>query len=413
MKGKLLTGNSAAAWGARLARVDYVPAFPITPQTEIIESLATWIDAGEMDARLVTLESEHSMITAAGAAAATGVRVFSATSSQGLLYGMEMIYTVAGWRAPFVLVNVSRGLATPLTLEPDHNDIMAARDSGHLQIHCATCQEVLDTILMAYRLAEDKRVRLPVIVNLDGFYLSFTREPVEIPPMEQVDRFLPPFDPGNIRFRASAPISQASATLGAAPYSYFRYENHLAALGALAVHDEVVRSFAEIFGRTYEAVEGYRMDDAEYAFVMVGSFATKAKDAVDQLRAAGWRIGLLRPRVLRPFPEDPMVRALAGKKGVAVIDQNISMGKGGVLHTELASILYGRQDGRPVLVSFVGGLGGRDISPEEFFEMASVTKRAADTGKIPPPRLLYTETELREVRKMQAIAHVERTEERQ
>ena len=413
MKGKLLTGNSAAAWGARLARVDYVPAFPITPQTEIIESLATWIDAGEMDARLVTLESEHSMITAAGAAAATGVRVFSATSSQGLLYGMEMIYTVAGWRAPFVLVNVSRGLATPLTLEPDHNDIMAARDSGHLQIHCATCQEVLDTILMAYRLAEDKRVRLPVIVNLDGFYLSFTREPVEIPPMEQVDRFLPPFDPGNIRFRASAPISQAGATLGAAPYSYFRYENHLAALGALAVHDEVVRSFAEIFGRTYEAVEGYRMDDAEYAFVMVGSFATKAKDAVDQLRAAGWRIGLLRPRVLRPFPEDPMVRALAGKKGVAVIDQNISMGKGGVLHTELASILYGRQDGRPVLVSFVGGLGGRDISPEEFFEMASVTKRAADTGKIPPPRLLYTETELREVRKMQAIAHVERTEERQ
>ena len=413
MKGKLLTGNSAAAWGARLARVDYVPAFPITPQTEIIESLATWIDAGEMDARLVTLESEHSMITAAGAAAATGVRVFSATSSQGLLYGMEMIYTVAGWRAPFVLVNVSRGLATPLTLEPDHNDIMAARDSGHLQIHCATCQEVLDTILMAYRLAEDKRVRLPVIVNLDGFYLSFTREPVEIPPMEQVDRFLPPFDPGNIRFRASAPISQAGATLGAAPYSYFRYENHLAALGALAVHDEVVRSFAEIFGRTYEAVEGYRMDDAEYAFVMVGSFATKAKDAVDQLRAAGWRIGLLRPRVLRPFPEDPMVRALAGKKGVAVIDQNISMGKGGVLHTELASILYGRQDGRPVLVSFVGGLGGRDISPEEFFEMASVTKRAADTGKVPPPRLLYTETELREVRKMQAIAHVERTEERQ
>jgi pyruvate ferredoxin oxidoreductase alpha subunit len=413
MKGKLLTGNGAAAWGARLARVDYVPAFPITPQTEIIESLATWIDAGEMDARLVTLESEHSMITAAGAAAATGVRVFSATSSQGLLYGMEMIYTVAGWRAPFVLVNVSRGLATPLTLEPDHNDIMAARDSGQLQIHCATCQEVLDTILMAYRLAEDKRVRLPVIVNLDGFYLSFTREPVEIPPMEQVDRFLPPFDPGNIRFRASAPISQAGATLGAAPYSYFRYENHLAALGALAVHDEVVRSFAEIFGRTYEAVEGYRMDDSEYAFVMVGSFATKAKDAVDQLRAAGWRIGLLRPRVLRPFPEDPMVRALAGKKGVAVIDQNISMGKGGVLHTELASILYGRQDGRPVLVSFVGGLGGRDISPEEFFEMASVTKRAADTGKIPPPRLLYTETELREVRKMQAIAHVEWTEERQ
>ena len=155
----LLTGNGAAAWGARLAGADYVPAFPITPQTEIIETIANWIDHGEMDARMVTLESEHSMITAAGAAAATGVRVFSATSSQGLLYGMEMLYTVAGWRAPFVLVNVSRGLSSPVTLEPDHNDILAARDSGFLQIHCASCQEVLDSTLIAYRLAEDERVR--------------------------------------------------------------------------------------------------------------------------------------------------------------------------------------------------------------------------------------------------------------
>lgn len=167
----LLTGNGAAAWGARLASVDYIPAFPITPQTEIIEKLANWIDSDEMEAKLVTLESEHSMITAAGAAAATGVRVFSATSSQGLLYGMEMLYSVAGWRAPFVLVNVSRGLSAPLTLEPDHNDILAARDCGFLQIHCSTCQEVLDTVLMAYKLGEDGRIRLPVIVNLDGFYL--------------------------------------------------------------------------------------------------------------------------------------------------------------------------------------------------------------------------------------------------
>ena len=195
----LLTGNGAAAWGARLARVDYVPAFPITPQTEIIETLSEWIDAGVMPGRLVTLESEHSMITAAGAAAATGVRVFTATSSQGLLYGMEMLYAAAGWRAPFVLVNVSRGLAAPITLEPDHNDIMAARDSGFLQIHCATCQEVLDATLIAFRLAEDRRVRLPVIVNLDGFYLSFTREAVEIPETGAVDAFLPPFDPGEHR----------------------------------------------------------------------------------------------------------------------------------------------------------------------------------------------------------------------
>ena len=162
MTRQLLTGNGAAAWGARLARAEYVPAFPITPQTEIIETLGKWIDRGEMPARLVTLESEHSMVTAAGAAAATGVRVFSATSSQGLLYALEMLYTVAGWRAPWVLVNVSRGLSAPITLEPDHNDLLAARDSGFLLLHCASCQEVIDTVLMAYRLGEDPRVRLPM-----------------------------------------------------------------------------------------------------------------------------------------------------------------------------------------------------------------------------------------------------------
>ncbi len=403
----LLTGNGAAAWGVRLAGVDYVPAFPITPQTEIIETISHWIDAGEMDCRMVTMESEHSMMTAAGAAASTGVRVFTATSSQGLLYALEMLYTVAGWRAPFVLVNVSRGLSAPITLEPDHNDILAARDSGFLQIHAATCQEVLDSVILAYRLAEDRRVRLPVIVNLDGFYLSFTREPVAIPDADAVRRFLGPFDPENIRFRASQPVSQAVAVLGGSPYSYFRYEMHLAALNGLKVYDEISDEFARDFGRRYDAVEAYRADDAELAFVMIGSFATKAVEAVDRLRDAGRRIGLVRPRLLRPFPEARLRELLLGKKGAAVIDQNISMGKGGVLFAELASALYGQKDA-PVLTSFIGGLGGRDISLEEFYEMAAVTRQAAETGQAPPPRLLYTEEEWREVRKLQAIAQAER-----
>ena len=410
MKRTLLTGNAAAAWAARLAGVDYVPAFPITPQTEIIETLANWIDSGEMAGRLVTLESEHSMITAAGAAAATGVRAFTATSSQGLLYGMEMLYTVSGWRAPFVLVNVSRGLSAPITLEPDHNDILAARDSGFLQIHCATCQEVLDSILIAYRLGEDERVRLPVIVNLDGFYLSFTREPVTIPDEEMARQFIGAFDPENVRFRASAPESQAVAVLGGGPYSYFRYETHLAAMNGLTAYDEIAREFSDRFGRSHPAVESYRSDDAEYLFVMLGSFATKAKEAVDRLREAGWAIGLITPRLLRPFPAQHLQQLLAGRKGVAVIDQNISMGMGGVLHTELASTLYGQADGPTVLASFIGALGGRDISSEEFFEMAKVVRRAAETGEIPPPRLLYTREELREVRKLQAIAQIERSE---
>ena len=274
MTRRLLTGNAAAAWGARLAATDYIPAFPITPQTEIIEALANWIDHNEMDARMVTLESEHSMITAAGTAAATGVRVFSATSSQGLLYAMEMLYTVAGWRAPFVLANVSRGLAAPITLEPDHNDIVAARDCGFLQIHCATCQEVLDNTLIAFRLAEDERIRLPVIVNLDGFYLSFTREPVELPDAAEAKTFVADFDAENIRFRASSPVSQAVAVLGGTPYSYFRYQTHLAAQNGLAVYAELCDKFNRQFGRQYGAIENYRTDDAELVFVMMGCFAT-------------------------------------------------------------------------------------------------------------------------------------------
>ena len=409
MTRRLLTGNGAAAWGARLARADYVPAFPITPQTEIIETLGGWIDAGELATRMVTLESEHSMITAAGAAASTGVRVFTATSSQGLLYAMEMLYTVAGWRAPFLLVNVSRGLATPITLEPDHNDILAARDSGFLQIHCATCQEVLDNVLIGYRLAEDPRVRLPVIVNLDGFYLSFTREPVDLPDAGAVDGFLPAFDAGNLGFRASAPVSQAVAAIGGGTYSYFRYETHMAAMNALEVYDEACGRFEQTFGRRYDAVEAHGVDDAEIVFVMMGSFATKAREAVERMRAAGWKIGLLRPRLLRPSPTRAFAEALTGKRAVAVIDQNLSLGHGGVLHTEVAAALYGRARA-PALLSFIGGLGGRDISIEEFFEIAKVARRAAETGDVPAPQLLYTETELREVRKLQAVAQVEREE---
>ena len=411
MSRTLITGNQAAAWGARLARADYVPAFPITPQTEIIETLAEWIERGEIDCRLVTMESEHSMVTAAGAAAATGVRVFSATSSQGLMYAMEMVFAVPGMRAPFVLVNVSRGLQTPITLEPDHTDVLAARDSGFLQIHCATCQEVLDQTLIAYRLAEDRRVRLPVIVNLDGFYLSFTREPVEIPDAAAVDRFLPGYDPETTRFRAGEPLSQAVVVLGSTPYSYFRYQNHLAALQGLPAYEEIAAEFAAAFGREYGALETYRSDGAEWVLFMIGSFATKAKDAVDRMRESGWSVGLVRPRLLRPFPEEPLRRALAGKRGVAVIDQNLSMGKGGVLHGELASALYGQPEAPPVLASFVGGLGGRDIAAEEFFEMVRVLQRAADEGRPPPPRLLFTADELREVRKLQAVAHAERSEE--
>lgn len=409
MTRKLLTGNSAAAWGARLARVDYIPAFPITPQTEIIEDLAAWIDRGEMDARLVTLESEHSMITAAAAAASSGVRAFTATSSQGLLYGMEMIYTVAGWRTPFVMVNVSRGLASPVTLESDHNDIMAARDSGFLQIHCATCQEIADSVLIAYRLAEHPDVRVPAIVNLDGFYLSFTREPVDLAEVSSASAFVGEYDPENIQFKGNSPLSQAMAVLGGGPYSYFRYETHLAVERALQVYDEIADEFAASFGRRYDMIECYCMDDAEYVFVMIGSFSTKARDAVDSLRAAGSKVGLLRPRLFRPLPKASIRQCLLDRRAVAVIDQNISMGMGGVLHSEFAGALYGMVNA-PLLASYIGGLGGRDISQQEFFAIAEELKQADKLGETPAPRLLYTQTEMTEMRKLQAIAQAEHAE---
>ena len=409
MTRKLLTGNSAAAWGARLACVDYIPAFPITPQTEIIEDLAGWIDRGEMDARMVTLESEHSMITAAGSAASSGVRAFTATSSQGLLYGMEMVYTVAGWRTPFVMVNVSRGLASPITLESDHNDIMAARDSGFLQIHCATCQEIADAVLIAYRLAEHPDVRMPAIVNLDGFYLSFTREPVDLAAASEARAFVGEYDPENLQFKGNSPLSQAMAVLGGGPYSYFRYEAHLAVQKALSVYDEIIDEFEDRFGRRYDMIDSYQMQDAEYVFVMLGSFSTKARDAVDSLRAAGWKAGLLRPRLFRPFPRQQIGQLLLGRRAVAVIDQNISMGMGGVLHSEFATALYGANDA-PLLASYIGGLGGRDISPQEFFAIADELRQADESGEAPAPRLLYTEHELTEMRKLQAIAQAEHAE---
>jgi pyruvate ferredoxin oxidoreductase alpha subunit len=263
---------------------------------------------------------------------------------------------------------------------------------------------------MAYRIAEDEKIRLPVIINLDGFYLSFTREPVELPDKETVDAFIPPFDAKNIKLRASMPESQAVAVLGGSPYSYFRYEMHLAAMNGLNVYESVAADFKRHFGREYTSVESYRTDDAEYLFVMMGSFATKAKEAVERLRDTGWKIGLLRPRLFRPFPASSFQKLCLGKKAIAVIDQNLSMGKGGVLHCELASALYGHDDMPKILASFIGGLGGRDISTEEFFEMANVIKRSFDEGSTPQPRLLYTDDELREIRKLQTIANVERSE---
>jgi pyruvate ferredoxin oxidoreductase alpha subunit len=412
VKREMLTGNKAAAWGVRLSEVDYIPTYPITPQTEIIETLAGWISEGQMGARFVTMDSEHSMITAAGAASAAGARSFTATSSQGLLYGFEMLYTVAGWRVPLVMVNVSRGLSAPITLEPDHNDILAARDSGFLSIHCETCQEVLDSVIMAYRLAEDEKVLLPAMVNMDGFYLSFTREPVEIPDLDAVREFLPPYRPKHAFFKASEHMAQGVAVLGGVGYTYFKYQMHLASRKALEVYRKVAGEFDSIFSRRYGPVEGYMLEDAEYVLVMAGSFSTLGKKAVNDAMRRGIKAGLLRVRLLRPFPSEEVRRALRGKRAAAVVDQNISIGMGGIIFSEVAAALYSLID-RPSLLSFIGCLGGKNISTREFEFIFDQMVRAGEKGGEEELEgenaeaeswLLYTEREWDEITNLKKIA---------
>ncbi len=405
--GRLMTGNAAAAWGARLSSVDYIPAYPITPQTEIIETLSEWIRKGEMDARLVQLESEHSMLTAAGSAASTGARVFTATSSQGLLYGMEMLYNISGWRAPLVLVNVSRALAAPITLEPDHNDVLAARDSGFLQFHAENCQEIADMVIMAYRLAEDRKVVLPVIVNLDGFYLSFTRERVLLPDERTVREFLPDYAGFN-PFRATRPVAKGSSVMTGHLYSYFRYQMHTASLNALTLFPKIAEEFSSLFGRSYGPVEEFMMDDAEYVLVMTNSFSTIGRQAVKRLRSRGVKAGLLKIRMLRPFPAESIAGALSGRKAVTVFDQNIAPGAGGIIYPEVVSALYHRRDRPENIYPVIGGLGGKQITIGEMEMLFDLMRsgRPSD-GEIHSPLYLLRDDELQAVKKNLRIAGME------
>ncbi len=394
-RAKMMSGNVAAAWAARLAEVDYIPAYPITPQTEIIETLSQWIALGEMNAKLTILDSEHSMLTAAGTGSLTGARVFTATSSQGLLYGFEMLYNIAGWRAPIVLVNVSRAVAAPITLEPDHNDFLSTRDTGFILLQAETCQEVLDLILLAYRVSEDTRVLLPSIVNMDGFHLSFTREPVKLPEIEDVRSFLPRYKPV-YPFRASNPSAKGAAVLRPPLYSFFKYQMHLSSLNTIRVFKEVCEEFEACFARRYDVLEKYMVDDAEYVIVMTGSFASIGKKAVKIMREEGLSIGLIKLRMIRPFPVEDLRKALRGKKAVAVIDQSISPGFGGILYPEVCSALYNSEEKPKVILPVIGGIGGKTISLDEIRYVVESMEKCEKTGKV-EPILLFREDELREV----------------
>lgn len=388
---KMVTGNMAAAWGARSSNVDYVCGYPITPQSEIVETLARWVDSGEMKARFTNFDSEHSMLAAAGAASLTGARTFTATASQGMLYGLEMLYSIAGWRAPLVLVNVSRGVGMPMILQVEHGDVLAARDSGFIQLHAETCQDVLDFVLLGYRIGEDRRVMLPVIVNMDGFVLSFARENVDIPGGPAVSEFLPEYEhPTPLPGAKDRPIAFGPTTTDGFAYTYFKYQLHLASLEAEKVFKEAAKDFFGSFGREHGVVETFMTDDADTVFVVTNSYSSIARSGVVALRKEGERVGMVKVNMLRPFPREEVARAVGSARAVAVYEQNLAPGRGGIIYPEVTEALY-HSPGRPeVIRSFVGGLGGTQLGLSEMRLMLRKCREpGARAGEPPGPILLF------------------------
>lgn len=358
---KMISGNEAAAWGARLSRAEVIPTFPITPQTEIIEHIAKWISNKEFDADFIPMESEHSVQSALIASSAAGVRVFSATSSQGLLLMHEMMFIASGLRLPIVMVNVSRGLSAPITLWADHNDILAQRDTGWMQVFCENNQEVIDSIIMGYKIAENEKVLLPMIINLDGFTLSHTSEPVQNPKQEEVDNFLPKYNPQHTVLDPKHPMTVGGAVIDPKDYMYFRYQQRLSMENAKEIITDICKEWYSRTGRFYDLVESYNLDDAKKAIIIMGSESSVAKYTVNKLRDEGEKVGLLRLRVYRPFPSEMIVDALKNIEQIGIIDKNVSHGIGGIVYSEIKNYLP-----NSIVTSFIAGLGGKNIGVEGY-----------------------------------------------
>ena len=377
---KYITANEAVAHAARLARVDVVAAYPITPQTSIVEKLASFIANGEMDADFLKVESEHSALTACMGVRMAGARAFTSTSSQGLEYMHEMLAYVSGGRYPLVLVNVCRSVALPWSIWGDQQDAIQQRDTGWIQIFTETAQEALDMVLQAYRIAEDHRILLPVMVCLDGFIQSHTEELVEIPAQESVDAFLPPYDPV-VTLDVGNPYSISVGGFGK-HYARWRREQQEATEKAKKVIVEIGDEFARLFGRHYGGlIEPYRTEGAQAVIVLMGALTGTAREVVDEMRAGGKAVGLIKVRSFRPFPVQELKRALSRVKAAAVLDRDCSWGYEGALATDLKAALYGLPN-PPAVLNFIGGLGGSDVPPEQMKYMLDKAL-AAEKGAIP------------------------------
>ena len=358
----LLTGDHAIAWAACLARPHVIPVYPITPQTPVLEKLAELAESGVLDGDLMTVESEHPAMAACIAASTAGARVFTATASQGLALMHEMLHYAAGARAPVVMANVNRTLASPWGFWADQTDSLAQRDTGWIQLYCASAQEALDTVLLAYRIAE--RVRLPVMVVIEALYVSHTLEPVDVPAAEVVDAWLAPFTP-DVRLDPKAPRGFG----GTATPAQWR-EHRLAMQAAMTRVPHLLESassaWAAVTGRAHGAAETYRMDDAEIALVTMGSIGGTARVAVDALRGDGVPVGLVRLRLFRPFPARELADTLAGVDRIAVIDRNCSIGSGGIVAAELRAGLSACDETDASVFSYIAGLGGVDVPVERI-----------------------------------------------
>ena len=364
MAKKFLSGNEAFAEGIRLAKPQVISAYPITPQTIVVEKLSEMVEDGSLKSEFIHVESEHSALSCAMGASAVGARAFTATSSQGLLYMAECLPYASGGRFPIVMMNANRSTALPWNIYGDQRDSISQLDCGWIQAYAVDAQEALDLGLMSYYIAEKKDVSTPFMANLDGFVLTHTYEVVDVPTAEQADAFLPRFETEN-KLDLEHPRNLGFSA-GPAHNTAFKYKEHIGLLNAAKAIEEAEERFAEIFGRRYTALtERYWTEDADYILITLGSIAGLVKEIVDRLREQGEKVGLLRIRYLRPFPNREIAAAVRNAKSIAVLEKDISFGNEGTVYTNVNSAL--QKAGLTIPASnYIGGLGGRNISVGEI-----------------------------------------------
>lgn len=376
----VISGNYAQSYAAKLARIQVSSAYPITPQTSIVEKLAEFVASGALDAEFIKVESEHSALQACISASALGARTYTATSSQGLLLMHELLHWAAGARTPVVMGVVNRAVAPPWSIWTDHTDTMAQRDTGWIQFYGESNQEVLDTTLMAFRLAEHPEIRLPAMVTEDAFYLSHTVEPVDIPSQEEVDRFLPPREKSST-IEVGKGMRLGSFT-GPEHYMEFRHKIAKAMERARDVFLEIEDDYARITGRNHGGLlPTYKVDDADAVLVSMGTASTTARGVVDSMRADGKKVGLAKLRTFRPFPVQELRDLAKQVDRIGVLDRSFTFGAAGPAYTEIAGALY-RGPKRPLLRDFVAGIGGRDVTAatvkEAFIDL--ITRNAPESS---------------------------------